>query len=377
MLTYSELASLHRELAGQNVLSVYLNGETSDPAARGQWRIDLRNRLDAIESSLAATTHTQREAFAACRRMVVAQSDTFTPGAGSPGWIGFFTTAGMRYGKTVPVAVPTEVTWGALNLAPYIRVLKEARPVVVAVVDNAQVKVHRYAVGGIAALETLAREVAMDTPYHMSRPARTGFHTGTRGRTGTDAAQREFEKASHDLFARAAASIEQAAGADGWIVIGGIAEASAALFGHLPAHITDRARQAVIDVHARPAQLAEIARTSASLLRDRENHRAIDEALSAAAARGAGAAGLAETTRALELAQVKSLFLSSSFLREHGTVATKLVQLALTEGAEVEHVSGEAAVLLDQAGGVAARLRYVPPREQRSAPVAKAGATSG
>jgi hypothetical protein len=363
MLTYAELAKLDHELDGHDVLSVYINGQTTDPAARGQWRTEVRNALDAIEVSLAEASHAEREAFAACRRMAMEQADSYTPGSGAPGWIGFFTVEGAKHVETAPVPVLTDAAWGQLHLAPYIRVLKEARPVIVAVTDKAQVRLHRYAQGALTPLEALEREMAMDTPYHMSRPPRTGFHTGTRGRTGAEAAQREYEKAADDLLARAATQLATLAAGDAWIVVGGIQETAAALLGRLTPDMAARALQAAIDVHATTPQMIEVARNAASLLREREDAAAIESALSAAATRGAGAAGIEDVARALENAQVRDLYFTTRFLKEHVWDISDFVRRAIGQSADVEHVAGDAAQALDRAGGIAARLRYAPPRE--------------
>jgi hypothetical protein len=68
------------------------------------------------------------------------------------------------------------------------------------------------------------------------------------------------------------------------------------------------------------------------------------------------------TRRALAGRAVQELFLSHRFLDEHADEADAMVRAALDQGAAVEEVSGAAAERLDHdGGGIAARLRFVPP----------------
>jgi len=70
-----------------------------------------------------------------------------------------------------------------------------------------------------------------------------------------------------------------------------------------------------------------------------------------------------DTLKALDLAQVRELFITQKFLENHAADANGAVRRAMDEGAVVEHVSGEAATRLDALGGMAARLRYAPAQE--------------
>jgi len=110
--------------------------------------------------------------------------------------------------------------------------------------------------------------------------------------------------------------------------------------------------------------VAECARDSASQLRDADDLKRIEGAVSAAMTDGAGVIGVVDTLKALAMAQVRELFITQKFLENHAADANDAVRRAMDEGAVVEHVSGNAAVRLDELGGVAARLRYAPPRQE-------------
>lgn len=365
MLTYGDLIDLERALRKKTVLSVYVNGTSSDPATRDRWSVDLRHSFDDIESWLRGSSHSEREAFAACRELALKELGTFPLNAEARAWMGFFTADGPEYVGTLPVAVQTLAAWSTgACVAPCIRALKENRPVIVAIADHSQARIFRYVEGKIAFVESVERKVIADQPYHMGRPPRTGFSSNTRGRTGTDAAQREEQSATNHMLAEVASRIVTHARDSAWIVIGGIPDvAMAALRQLAPDAATRSMRAEHLDVHATEAQVAECARDSASKLRDADDLKRIEDAVSAAESGRAGAIGVVDTLKALDLAQVRELFITQKYLENHAADANGAVRRAMDEGAVVQHVSGEAAVRLDELGGIAARLRYAPARE--------------
>jgi hypothetical protein len=359
MLNHTELVSLEKTLRDVTVLSVYVNGAIADVAARGKWRTELRNALDAIEASLAGASHAEKEAFAATRRRVEESVDGFAPGQDAPGWMGFFTADAVHHAGVVPVAVPTMATWttGA-SVTPSLRVLKESRPMLVVVADSSAARIYRYADRSISLVDSIEREAHVDTPYHMGRPAPQGFSSGTRGRTGTDAAQRELRKATETLVADLGSRVEKLAGDDAWVVIGGIPVVAAALRTRLGQPLAARSILVPLDVHATEPVLAEAAREAASGLRAQQDLESVEQIVAATAEHGLGAVGLENIDRALLNGQVRELYLTSAFLRDHPQEAEAAIRSAFDEGAIVEHVSGEGALKLDSAGGIGARLRF-------------------
>lgn len=359
MLSYEALVALERALRDQMVLSVYVDGGYSDPAARDQWRIDLRHSLDDIESWLRGSPRADREAFAACRDMALRELGGFGPADGRRSWVGFFTTNGPQHTGAITVGIPTLAAWSTGPcIAPFIRALKEDRPVIVTVMDSAAARIFRYRDGQVELVDTLERELNPDEPAHMSRPPRPGFHGGTRGRAGAEVMQREVRKGTERLLASLGARLAALEG-DPWVVIGGIPSVSAAALRSLPSAVASRARLADrLDVHASEAEVAECARRSASALREADDLARIEEAAAAAAAGGTGAVGAVDTWRALELGQVRELFVTSRYLLGHAADANAAVRRALDQGAAVRHASGSAGERLEALGGVAARLRY-------------------
>jgi hypothetical protein len=359
MLNHADLTKLEHALRDRTVLSVYINGEVANAAARGQWRTELRNSLDAIAGLLSKASHAEREDFSATRELALKHVENFLPGEDSPGWMGLFTPREVHHAGVVPVPVPTVATWAkGANLAPSIRVLKESRPVLIAVADRTRVRIHRYVERSISLAASVDREVHIDQAYHMSRPAPQGFSSGTRGTAGSDAAQREMRKGTDTMLAEAAAKIEELGGGDAWVLVGGIPVVASALHGRLSQRLEARAAVISMDVHAPDAALAESAREHASRLRARDDLERVEHVVSAKARGGTGAVGVKDIERALVNGQVRELYLTSAFVHDHNDEAVDAIRRAFDEGAKVEHVSGDAAQRLDAAGGIAARLRF-------------------
>jgi Bacterial archaeo-eukaryotic release factor family 10 len=359
MLTYQGLVELSRALAERTVLSVYVHGEVTDPAKRRRWRIELRHALDDIAQWLSTSSHQEREDFAARRALVEARLNQFGASVRAPAWAGFFTSDGEFEAGPLPVAVRTTAVWSTGPcLSPYIRAMKEARPVIVAIVDRRTAHIYRYA--GLVAepVETLRARVRSDDLPHMSRPSRPGFHPGTRGPTAADEAQREVNAATERMLSELVGRLSRYAAGDGWLLIGGIPGVVNATLSLLPSNLRPRASSIPLDVHATRAQVADAAREAASRMRSTEDLQRISQAVASAESDGRGTAGSVDTLRALTEGRVRELFFSETFLRDHAVDAESAVRLALEQHAFVEHVSGDAARALDDAGGVAARLRY-------------------
>ena len=360
MLSHAELVNLEQELRDKTVLSIYVNGDFSDVAARNQWRTELRNALDAVEGSLKNATHAEREDFAAARRLALEEVDGYKSGDGSPGWMGLFTSDRAHFTGVASVSVPTTATWSqGANLAPAIRMLKESRPVLVVVTDSTAARIYRYVDHSIRLEETVSRVAKVDEPDHLNKPLPQGFMSGLHGIPGADAAQKELRNATDLMLADAATKIGQLAGEDAWVLVGGIDVVASALRGRLEKKLMARSEVASFDVHDNEARLAALARENASRLRRAEDLRLVEDVVSAHAAGGLGAVGLTDIDRALLNGQVHELYVTSTFVNEHPEEAVAAIRRAFDVSATVEHVSGEAADKLDAVGGIAARLRFV------------------
>lgn len=359
MLTYLDLVDLQRTLGERTVLSVYVNGEERDPAKRRRWRIDLRHSLDDIASWLKGSSHAERENFAKCRRTLLERLDTIRGTIRSPGWVGFYTTDGEQHAGPVAAGVPTMAVWSTGPcLTPYVRAFKEARPVIVSIVDSRKARLYRYAERKVDLIETLRAHVTIEKPSHMSAPPRPGFHGGTRGTAGADEVQRELREGTSHMLSELVEKVTQLAADSAWFVVGGIPSVAKALLSRLPAELAARTAQAErLDVHATKAEVADVARQTASMLRDRNDLQRISDALGTTS-NGRGVTGSVDVKRAVEQGRAREVYFTLGFLENHAADAEEMVRLALGSQAQVEQASGNAAARLDEVGGIAARLRY-------------------
>jgi hypothetical protein len=360
MLTFTALTDLWSTLRNRTVLSVYINGEAHDPAKRRRWRMDLRHSLDDIAVWLKGSPHSDREAFAKSRRLLEEELAAYEGALGVPGWAGFITTDGVVHSDAVAAPVPTMAVWSTGPcFVPYVRAMKEARPVFVAVVDHRNARLYRYAYRVLKLVESFEAPSKDEAPLHMGTPARLGFHTGTHGRAGADEAQRRANAGTAHMLAQTVDRLAAYAASEAWIVIGGLPDVATALLQQLPiefAHRSVRAQR--LDVHATDAQIAQCARDSASAMREAHDLQRVTEAVHGTEASRRGVTGVLDARRALEARQVRELFFTLRFLENHTDDAEAAVRLALEQHALVEQVSGAAAESLDAVGGIAANLRY-------------------
>jgi len=360
MLTREQLVTLHRSFRNERVLSVYVDGSAKDPAKQRAWRVELDNGLNDLQSWVADSSHEEREQLNRCISLLDGAMAGLSAGVGTMGWVAFIAAGRLREVHHLPVPVPTLAIWSTGPcVAPYVRALKETRPVVVAVADARKVKLLYYCVGKLDRVETLRAHHTVDRPSHMGAPPTQGFHAGTHGSAGHDSAQRSLLAGRDRMLAEAVGHIHDLAGPEGWIVLGGIPRVVTRLAHDLSGSFPDRVFLSDgFDVHATGAQIAKAAREGASALRNAADARRLAEISDLAQAGSVGTIGPTTTWRALENSCVHELYLTHRFLEEHRADAEDVVRAALDQDALVEEVSGEAALQLDEQGGIAAHLRY-------------------
>jgi hypothetical protein len=233
---------------------------------------------------------------------------------------------------------------------------------VVAVADSRHTSVYAYRNALIERVDRVrAHHEVQNPPLHMGTPSRIGFHPGTHGATGHDAAQRGSLVGRDHMIADAVERVSRLAGDDAWILVGGIKAVRARLLEDLVRVAPDRVLELdSLDVHASDAEIADAARTGASALRDALDSRRIHEIVEAAGPHGLGAVGAEAIKDALDHVCVHQLYLTERYVAEHPIEAETAVRESLDQNARVEEVSGKAAELLDGLGGIAAALRFRP-----------------
>jgi hypothetical protein len=367
MMETSELYALARALSQRKVLSIYLDNRVTDPSRRHAWRAALVTELRSARQTI--TDADERAAFD--RAAAFLDRPVPLPGGmwGAPGWVAFATADGPAFIGELPRRTETIVAWrDGPAVAPYLRALKQHRPVIVALVQSRLVKLHRYAHASLEPLEDVG--VAQSTA--ASAVGRSSFERAGRGYPAprsavtTEIAQRRQAAAFDRLAPTLAARLTLLAGADGLIVFGGAPEWSRLASEALPRALQDRIVVSPTLSHdASPDEIVRAAKRAARQLRARRGRAIVSHTLGRVGHRAV--AGVPALQRALHLRAVDLLLLTPRFLQLERNRAEDLLWAALSQGADVEVLSGEPATLLDgTAGGVAARLRFAIDRPLES-----------
>lgn len=361
MMTLAQLSALHRSLRDQHVLSVYIDGTATDPASQRSWRTQLDNSLKNLREWLSGSSHGEREAFERCTTLLDKSIAAFN-GLSAPGWTAFITRDGVVDSHVLPVPVPTFAVWSTgPAIAPYVRALKENRPVIVVLADASNANLYRYELGKVERVDMIRAHHVVEPPSHMGAPPKQGFHSGTRGTSGKDSAQRSLLEGRDRMIQEIVRSAVLEAGEDSFILIGGIKRVTSRIAKSLMGLAPDRVLELEsLDIHSSIDDVAKAARAGASELRAATDNRRLSEIADQAGAGGLGALGPDATRVALDNASVRDLFLTHRYLENHAAEAEQAVRAALEQHASVEEVSSGSEVELDRFGGVAAGLRFRP-----------------
>lgn len=352
MLTPQGLHELASELAGTKVLTVYHDARVTDPAMRHAWRPALAAALRAARDGLGDAD--ERAEFDRASAHLDAPMPALDGVWGAPGWVAFLTADGLRYGAQLPVHPSTLAAWreGPV-ISPYLRALKQQRAVIIALVDSRSARLYRYARGVLEELPELA--VVVGEEPAVPAPA-------TRRVVDPDHAQRRRLATFQRLALALAQRLAEAAGDDGWVLIGGTTRWAQLAGAALPAPLAARAMVSrTLDHDASRDAIAAAARRAATALRAAYGMGLVDWLLERAGAGGKAAVGVPAVQRALLVRAVDLLVVSPAVVRagRYDGVGEDAVRAAVAQGADVEVLSGEAAARLDRlANGIAARLRF-------------------
>jgi hypothetical protein len=359
MLTMLQAQALVRELSATKVLSVYLDTRVTDPAMRDAWRPALTTALRTVGAGLAGDDHAEfARAVAQLETAILPQSGAW----GAQGWMALVTASGVRFADALPMRPPTMAVWrDGPVIAPYMRVLKQNHPVIVALVDSRSAMLYRYAWGTLTGFPDM--KLSVDT-LHAGDPSLREFRgksvPAPRSATGTERADRRRLAAFRRLATALEARVAEMAGDGSWILIGGT-PAWARLAGEmLPPKLARRTMvSATLGHDAAEADIASEAKHAASALRAARGRELLETMLERAGAEGRAVRGVPATQRALRARAVDLLVLSPNFLHTEAFEAEETVRAALLQGARVEVLSGDAAEELDRrADGVAGQLRF-------------------
>lgn len=362
MLSRDELVALFQELEEKDVLSVYVDAREEDPALRDAWRVRLDREISSLRRRMDEEAPGAVAAFSAAWGHVEARLRA--DGGVTPprrGWVAFATADGLRYGGPVPASMPDLVRWQkGVHAAPYIRALKQERPVTVVLLDGRRARVFEQAGGSLVEHDGVLADTFLGDLTDTGMRKGSARASGVRGETSTDQAQRLLDVAAERMRKTLVERVVERAGSDGLVVLGGPAESVKKLSALLPRALEGRVTlRSSLHLDMTAAEILAEVRDAAGDLSEGGHEALARQVLDAARASGRGALGPDATLKALREHRVDVLLLSRSFLHAHPGVADRAVGLAFSQGADVEEVSGEAGELLDrEAQGLAARLRY-------------------
>jgi hypothetical protein len=362
MLNQNELVDLYRKHREEKVLSVYLDGKATDFAERNLWRKRLEGTLNEAEERLAGEASDELPAFRKARKAMeesLSAHPNFLP---DRGWVGFANADGMLHAGAVRVPMPDLVRWeNGIRVAPYVRALKQERLVITVLVDSRRARIFEYRGGELNEPENLSADTYMGDLTDMNQSKRPTAHSGVRGKTATDAAQKTLGIVADRMFKQLTDRVTERLGNHGHLILGGPPEAVAAAKDHFSSGILSRTIEwPSLRVEMTDAEVKEALEAAASRLNQNLQEKSLSEVVDMARSGGKGALGAVPVLKALKESRVDTLFLSRGFIRANPEYADHLVGAAFEQHAEVEELSLDGANRLDTEGeGVAARLRYV------------------
>ncbi len=364
MFTRPELMKLRRQLKSTPTLSVYLSDGADDPAQRGNGRRTLLHRFAHLRDALRDAPPAERAALDRAIEQAEICVEAIPVSQRFDGWVAFVTEQGVQHIAMLPVEVPTDAVWHpGLWISPYLRALDHQGTAVVSVADSRMATVYRYRDGAlthVALVEAEAPEMAVS---HMGAPPQPGFHSGTRGRTGSDEADRVHRDRSARLARTTADQLYAEVAPGELVLVGGIPAMAHAIVSELLVHEGGRARVlAGLDVHATPAAIVAHVEPALDAWRDERQHAVLHDLTEAAMGTSHTAFGVPDTLAALKFGAVARLVLTEDFEQRDRSTAEAAVQLACDGDAQVTYLRGAAAAQLEARGaGMGARLRFPVP----------------
>lgn len=359
MLSHNDLRTLLDDLDERLVLTAYLADDEHDPAQRSAWRLRLDGLLDQARTGAGPAGEHE---FDRAREHLLGELRRvrgFLPG---PGWVAFVTADGVAWSGALPASTSDHVAWlSGPVIAPILRSLKQARPVILALVDARRARVFRYEERAVVEIHDARADSYIDDLSDRTTSKRAATHSGIRGETARDAAKRLLRGASERMLDDVALRINELAAEENVVVYGGSKEARAGLHQRIAGRLGERALEdASLYVVMTRAEIEQALERIASRLTVRLQTVFVEQMLDRAGV-GARVAVGSDATRHAAEGQIDRLLVTPRYARERSAEIETLIAAALRYGGVVEEVGGEAGALLDRnAEGVAARLRYAP-----------------
>jgi len=364
MLTRDQLADLYRGLQQEKVLTIFIDGAGRDPASRRVWRRRVEQELEREEHRLQSADSQEKEAFSSARDLVLRELDAFESFLPRKGYVAFATPDRIHHAENLPMQVPTLARWElGPRVAPYIRGLKQLRPMVTALVDGRRGRVFLYKEGEVTEVADLRADTFLGDISESATSRRASKHSGSRGETGTDAAQKLLDVGTERMLKEVRELVTDQAGVDGFVLLGGTQEALAA-FRPLMTGVKD---SRIFENHSlwlemTAAEVKSATAEAASALSRRRQDALLGQIMERAYARGNGCLGGKDTVQALSSRCVDILVLSKGFVEANPDFADRCVAQGFEQGADIRVFGSQPSEKLDEVGGgIGARLRFRPP----------------
>lgn len=345
------------------VLSVYLQGGLTDPAAMRAWLVTLREAVATERKRIEARPSAERAQFdEAIGRMYDAlPSHEVIHSAGA--WCYLGATNGDALSTLLPMSVTTSVTWQlGVVILPFLAAQRPDR-VFVMQIDHDTMQLHQCVNGELQLLEELEATIGVGSGDHMGDAPGVGYHSGTRGSTLTDQLQRRKSDARSRMEGAAYQRVVMLMQPPSLMVIGGANDVVSHFVAELPEAIGDRVIVAEdLRMHTPPSEIIELTREATEELLAERQVRWFAQLREQAYADQHAALGPRAAQRATTMGAVEQLMLTEHYRQSHPVEAETMAVETLLHGGTVTLASPAVADEIDRdAGGAAARLRYALP----------------
>ncbi len=378
MLTYSQLAKLERSVRDQHVLHAYVDPTELDAVARRTWRKTLATAAVAQRKALSDAPHAERNEFDTAAEMLEKLTRDLSDDLdGAAGWAVFITADRLLYAGETNRAPRTALHWRTgIAAAPYMRLFQGAADVIVALMDARSTDIYRSSGRGVERVEHVNAHAHVGRAAHMGDSSREGFHTGTRGTTLTDAAQRALEVGRDRMLHDVANELENLARPSGWIVIGGTRNNAYDAIKRLGKGAQKRTLHTPgLGMDASEADIVAAAADARRRLQAASEATRVIDIVDRDVGRGRAVVGLEAVTGALRTGAAREVLVTQRFFDERPDAAEAVALDVLAHGARLAEIAGEPGERLDaEAGGIAATLRFPSRVGRATAAMAKAGA---
>lgn len=107
-----ELLEFIHSHRGELTLSVYTASAPADPAARRNWRVNLRREINDERTSLSNASADEQDAFERCAAEVLSRLPSGASSSLNLGWACFATASGGALDMHLHDATAPSITWG-------------------------------------------------------------------------------------------------------------------------------------------------------------------------------------------------------------------------------------------------------------------------